>query len=65
MTKRVRTLLIFFLFLASSTIGGAHFFLFLFSFPLFLKQTLTHKLYPVDEQFSDEKQFLIVQIQNL
>ena len=63
MTKRVRTLLIFFLFLAS--IGGAHFFLFLFSFPLFLKQTLTHKLYPVDEQFSDEKQFLIVQIQNL
>ena len=34
-------------------------------FSSFFKRASTHNLLPVDEQFSDEKQFLIVQIQNL
>ena len=71
MTKRVR-IAHFFSFMnisLSPSIGGAHFSLLL----LFGSPPLFHLFYelqlitfsPVDEQFSDEKQFLIVQIQNL
>lgn len=66
MTKRVRMLISRF-WPWIYIIGSAQFpcsFFFSFWFPSLL-YALTHDLFPVDEQFSDEKQFLIMQIQNL